>query len=242
MLEIYKENLSRNSYQNCEFKNINTDEIEIVVIDNNITLKLHVNIKNHVVTGITYSGVIDGLLKNILNHFCDIVINLPILEASNHGVLRLEYLLRASGEKPVDGIISPDNTLPEFKIIQSLIRRGFKNYQAIVKGIPNNNTYIVPSAKVWTKLGDELKIEKLTEVINRHLENINQSSCDYAISIVNSMRIEIVVYKYNDSMETIGSFLLEIEKYIQRELLVPIEIMYAERMDKNRTRTKSRKL
>ena len=70
-------------------------------------------------------------------------------------------------------------------------------------------------------------------------KNIYKNDCDYAISITNARRIEFIIY--NQNLKNVGHFLLELEKYIQRVLQVPIEVMYTEKIDSNRVRQKSRK-
>ncbi len=230
MIEIYKNNILK----------FVENKIEIISISSDITLKLEVDTKSHMITSVSYNeSNIDDIMKGILNAFCSVIINLPIIEASNHGVLRLEYLLRDASKKPIDGIITPNNTLKEFLILQDLIRDCFKQYKQKIKNAPTGNAYIVASVKEWVKLSDNIKKEKLNELIDSYFKDINQNDCDYSISVIKPMRVEFLVY--NESLKNVGHFLLELEKYIQKVLKVPIEVMYTEKIDNNRVRQKSRK-
>jgi len=239
MIEMYDENIQKNIGKICEAKSPGKDESVISVSSQGITLKLHVNIQTHNIIHAYYEGNTNELMRGILNLFCSSIIDLPIIEASHHGTLKLEYALRKVGSSPVGGIITPNNTLEQFIVVQKLIRDAFKQYQANVLNAPCKNAYIPVSAKVWAQLSDDVKTKKLTQLLDQYFADIHESEYDYALSVIGPMRIEFVLY--NQKMENAGCFLLNLEKYIQRYTQAPVEVMYTERTDKNRVRQKSRK-
>lgn len=239
MIDIYKDSIVKYIDKNCINNNLIENKLEVISTNGEVTLILEIYTKTHKIKNANYIANVDDFMRGILNAFCSIIVNLPIIEASDHSVLKLEYLLRDMSKKPVNGIITPNNTLKEFLIIQTLIRDCFKQYKEKILNVPENNSYLTPLTKELEESNYEIKKEKLSKVVDSYLKNVYQNNCDYAISIINARRIEFIIY--NQNLKNVGHFLLELEKYIQKVLQVPIEVMYTEKIDTNRVRQKSRK-
>jgi len=234
MLECYIDKINEYlDYESKIDKAINFITIEEVY--NNVRLKVIINKENHQILAVNFNKNINDILKGVLNAFCEVVVELPIIEAVEHSTIKLEYLLRKDGCKPVEGIILPQNTLAEFQTINKIIKKIYSNYQKLVNYYPEGNFYQKSIDKKWKALSDEEKILELAKLVKKFMTNYSIYNCDFHLRLLNITRVELLI---DEKIDNIGSLLLNLEKFIQKNINLPIEIMYLEQLDKNKARIK----
>ena len=145
----------------------------IQVQQNGINFQLKVQLSNHQIQRVAFNGSIPEDLVFLLDRFCDVVKSLPILEAANHGVARLEQQLRGENSKPpVSGIVLPTAVDHRFKVLQDLIRSAFSEYRQISNYQEINSDFDSGPSESWYLSSREQRMSKLEE------------SCDSVLGIM----------------------------------------------------------
>jgi hypothetical protein len=105
-----------------------------------LTLRVAIDPADHTIQGMSAEGATGEVTKRLLAVLADLCHGLPILEAADHGALKLEYKLRRSGSRPRPGIVIAECTDPAFSFISALLRAILADYrrQTGFKDIRNN--------------------------------------------------------------------------------------------------------
>lgn len=195
-------------------------------------LKISINTKTHIIDNATIDtkdGDKDD--KIISKTFCKTIIGLPILEASDHSLIRLENLLRDNDIKHnIKGVIMPSNTLDIFKILLVLIRNIYKQYSKKQNYNPPVNTYRGDINLEWKKLNMNIKEKKIIEIIDVFCKKNNIEN--YDIKIIRDTRIEFALDK--DLYPLLAKLLFDMEVFISRKLGFTLEVMFLEKKDTNK--------
>ncbi|MBC8072706.1 MAG: hypothetical protein IAG13_30580 [Deltaproteobacteria bacterium] len=105
------------------------DWIIVEGTDGEVALTLAVDPVRHTIVQASFSGAGDRLEVGVLETLCTIIELLPIIEAADHGVLRLEHTLR-TGAPPVPGIVTPKAAAEIFDRPHALLRDALASYRA----------------------------------------------------------------------------------------------------------------
>jgi len=128
----------------------------------------------HRIKNATFGGVVSPKFIPLLEKFCALIEEIPIQDASDHGVGRLEYLVRGiSGSRPVPGIVIPGAIDDRLSIIQLLIRNALTNYRQKVGYLQTENTFYPEPSEKWLCLSEAEKKEKILAVLKPELEKIH---------------------------------------------------------------------
>ena len=226
-IDGYKSLSSHDVYVPC------SDCLEFVITYKNCKLLVNINSKTHIIENAV--GVSsDKRMNVIMNIFADLICKIPILEASNHGVMRLEIMLRDEDikEKAVEGIIMPENSCNFFSSPLYLIRNIFSEYCIKNNYQPIVNTYIPSSIQRWQKLDRDKQEEIVSEKIDYFCEK--NTMIDYTVTLIGNTRVEFAINK--DNYPSLSKLLFEMERTLNREVKFPIEIMFTEKKDANKKR------
>lgn len=129
---------------------------------------LHCEIQDYSIVQARHSGG-EGALRPLLEGFCREIIDLPVQEAAEHGVLTFEANLRSRNcPAPVLGVITPMNADPLFLVLVRLVRDVYRQWQAS-QGIgqssgDSRNVFTRLSSARWAGLTPS---ERLAEVSRR---------------------------------------------------------------------------
>lgn len=154
-IEIYERNILLNNeidisrqYTTCE------GCIEYTAIENGCELIVSINLNSHIIDNAMVKISSDNkYLQGLMQAFCNIIIGLPILEAQDHSVLRLENLLRDDSViHTIKGIIMPINSCIIFKAPLNLIRNIYQQYCETQNYQPLVNNYNPNAIAKWKKL------------------------------------------------------------------------------------------
>ena len=198
--------------------------------------KLGIKLRNDIIDKVEFSSKIKNEFNIFLiEKFCKIIKKLPLQEAYEHGVIKLEYSLRPKNlYKKIQGIISAYVLKNEFIICKKLINSIWKKYLIDNPNV-NKNLYNLNPKKSWIKLGQSDKIKKINKSIQ---------AFEKIIKIQNLIKFEKLNYHtkltvgFNNKSKQYdkSTILLELEKFIRNKIDKRIEVFYKEVKDINKLR------
>ncbi|MBI4405541.1 MAG: hypothetical protein HY537_15370 [Deltaproteobacteria bacterium] len=184
----------------------------------------------------------NGPLRTVVDCFCQILEGRSLQEGSDHGVIRLEKMLRSETVAPtIKGLITADNTDPIFKTPKMLIRSLYSEYSREQgKDAPWNNWTDAVSS-VWNALSTEERLYKVRETIMNVCKQLKLPYCDLEPTAVkNNSRIILVGHQYLNQ-PGFGHHLMLIEKELKRLLEPTLEIVLESREDTNKREARTKR-
>jgi hypothetical protein len=138
-----------------------------------VELILDVDPAQHTIRRARFSGARSNIERAVLERFCALIEDLPLLEASDHGVIRLEYMLRGgAADRPVLGIVTPISADRVFALPTALIRAALREYRDARGYIDTRNFYDVEPAAEWLALDDAERRYRLIAVFDAAMEQV----------------------------------------------------------------------
>lgn len=183
-----------------------------------------------------------GLLAGLMDLLCSEILNRPIQEGAEHGLIRVETSLRdASVEPPVKGLITPQNADPIFAIPTKLIRNAFKDYLRLTKSTLGWNDWEDPMGKEWLSLSVENKAALVSKVLPElaALHKLPYTHFE-VLTIKNDYRV-ILVQQNEFNEARVGHDLLVLEKALQNKIEPRLEIVLESLEDKNHRETRTKR-
>ena len=137
------------------------DEWHMVRVENaGIMFEVQVNPKSSQIEDVAFNGEVPTELEAVLERFCLLIIGLPILEASDHGVARLELFLRGNTlPLPVRGILIPRAVDQRFGLLQDLMRNLLSEYRHIAGYSDHENYFDIGAGQQWLDYADQERRE-----------------------------------------------------------------------------------
>jgi len=198
--------------------------------------KLGIKLRKNIIDKVEFSSKIKNEFNIFLiEKFCKIIKKLPLQEAYEHGVIKLEYSLRPKSiYKKIQGIIPAYVLKNEFIICKKLINSIWKKYLIDNPNV-NKNLYNLNPKKSWLKLDQSDKIKKINKSIQ---------AFEKIIKIQNLIKFEKLNYHtkltvgFNNKSKRYdkSTILLELEKFIRDKIDKRIEVFYKEVKDINKLR------
>ncbi len=220
-----KENFTDREYTKC------SDCLEFSKLHDNCTFKISINSKTHIIEN-SIAQCEDDDLQLIMNIFSQLIYKMPILEASDHSVMRLENMLRDATKHPVDGVVMPENSCDYFLTPLHIIRDIFTEYYKNSGYKPIVNRYIPDKIKEWKALDRDKKEEIISDKIDLFCRDKNIEN--YHIILIGERRVEFAVDK--DQEISLGKLLFDMEQSLSKEFGFHIEIMFTGKKDTNKKR------
>ena len=233
------------SYKKFNFK---IDKIEFYNLINKFdyysklkNFGLAIKVRNKIITEVKFYGEGDTDNINLLEKFCEQILNKPVFEAYEHGVIYLEYILR--NEKiysKLSGVVTGVVLSKTFEIPKKLINDIWEKYKEDTT-IESKNYYDLSPSKHWIKLSTKTKIDKINSCLNE-FEKINKIKNQLKFSELNKDNIRITIEFLTNENDIIkAKLLLNFEKYLRKKLDKRLEIFYKELKDINKLRIKNLK-
>ncbi len=131
-----------------------------------VTLSLLVDPAEHVIRRAAHQGASSAVDRALLDQFCRLVETLPIQEASDHGVIRLEHRLRDKNQaRPVAGIVIPEAVGQAFLPPQRLIRAALALYRNSSGYSGSKNEFDSRPSAEWLALSGQQRRQRLDAAI-----------------------------------------------------------------------------
>lgn len=231
-LEIYKSNILK--YKDKFDSNEYSPKISSKKFSsefNGYELTVWIDIKTHIIDNASINECKKDIYSDsLMKVFCQILIGIPILEANDHAVMRLENKLRDEDSKPVEGIVMPENSCELFETPLRTIRDIYMQYKTEENYNPFANTYNPKEIKEWKELDISEREKIVSERISYFCKQHNIK--EYKATLIGDVRVEFVSEK-NDGLPKL---LLDIETSIGKELGFSLEVMFTEKQDSNKKR------
>ena len=211
--------------------------IKINYSDDKCSLSLFVNPSNHHVVEGHFSTINKNETIEIFGkYFINQIINLPINEAKDHLLIKIEYILRPIKIVEGKGIILKHTAGTIFKYFQEIINSLHFEYisKNNVKLGVNFYDYKIPED--WLQLSTD---EKFT-VLKQKIDIFNVEHCKECplilVDIADSNRLffsleDKMLYRFNNRL------FMRLEKFLNDSLSLKFEVYYINRKDENTLRT-----
>ena len=192
---------------------------------------------NHIISQASHQGCSSILQKGVLDEFCRIITDLPLLEAADHGVILLENQLRdISFNRPVTGVVLPKNANSIFKLPLLLIREILLQYRKVTKFDSDINNYLHEPSTEWTRLSNKEQFNRLSELLVEFCEQFSFQAKD--IELVKISKNGKAVITMNDIIfkKEIPKYIMQLEEVIQIRLEPTLKLYLQEKKDESSLR------
>ncbi len=188
-----------------------------------ILFQVQVDLDSHLIQRVGFGGNVPATLDALLEQFCTLITGLPILEAADHGVARLEFSLRGDySQRPVQGIVLPGTVDQRFALLQTVIRNILSEYRRVASYSNTTNDYDVGPSNLWLDCSDQERKHKLQAVYASILGKLGLSSIE---------EIEILEIEYDVRVLVRFSGQLAKLETDKQALLMDLEKAMAEQID-----------
>ena len=147
-----------------------------------ILFQVQVDLDSHLIESAAFGGDVPAPLEALLEQFCALITGLPILEAADHGVARLEFALRGGySKRSVQGIVLPGTVDQRFALLQAVIRNILSEYRRIASYSNVSNDYDIGPSDFWLDCSDQERKHQLQAVYASILGKMGLSSTEIEI-------------------------------------------------------------
>ena len=205
------------------------------------TLMLRVRPVDHVIEAAAHHGAAGPVARTVLDALCAEIEGLPIQEASDHGVIRLEFALRHKAAIPVPGVVTPGGADPAFRNAEAWLRRAMAAYREITGHAAIDNDFDAGPAAAWRALPRRARLDRLMSAC--------AEVCQAAGWPENAVAVADIEYDVRVVVELRGplasgdceAYLMRLERAIKDRVDPRLELYLAERNDANVLRRLSEK-
>ncbi len=207
-------------------------------VEERFSLAWAVQSDNHIITDAVFDGPGSGPMVAALDSLCEILIGMPVLEAHDHSVIRLEYSLRDPRHAhAISGIVMPRNADPIFRVPSILVRRLFNDYQTSTTSYrPGMNFYDPGPKAAWKALPPEERERRILAVFAEHGPALGLHNGE--VHIVDGKHPVIVTIHFSDHV-TIPEkrrISLSLERLVRDKCDPRIEVFLEEKKDLSQLR------
>lgn len=177
----------------------------------------------------------DPLQVGLLESVCRIAVGLPVLEAAEHGTIRLEKVLRGGGRRPVAGIVLPESLHPLFRQARQLLTGALADYRRQTGFGEVHSHHDERPAEPWLRASEAERRAWLARALGHILgERGLGPECASVESIRFDVRVELSLELPADVNAPV--FVMELERALQTEVDPRLEVYVTERRDRNAKR------
>ena len=204
-----------------------------------IDLELLIQSDTHIIKKAAYSGTVSPQLRPMLEKFCELIEFLPILEASDHGVIMLEHQLRKlSAQNPVLGVVIPSAIDERFSQIEHVMRAAMEKYRQATGYTETWNSYDTGASNEWIEMSEEDKKVSINHCLRTGVKNFGFSPNDIEVTKIEyNVRVLVAfsgeLAKPNNDKQMI---LLCLEKLLTEQLEPRLELYLEPIKDQSKLR------
>jgi hypothetical protein len=177
----------------------------------------------------------DPLAIGLLESLCRAVSGLPLLEAAEHGTLRLEQLLRGAAPRPVAGIVLPEAVHPLFRWARDLLVQALADYRRQTGFAEVHSRHDQRPGEAWQRASDAERRTWLARELAAALaaRGIDPSSARVD-SIRHDVRVELLLEP--PAGTDAPALVMDLERALQAQVDRRLEVYVTERRDRNAQR------
>ncbi len=206
-------------------------------VESGVALAALVDPATHVVRDTRHEGRGDDRLRALLEGVCGLLEGRPLLEGSDHAVIRLEHSLRdRSRPRPVAGIVTPESAEPTFRLLGALVRALLHEYRARMGFVAVENRFDPDPGSAWRALSHGQRLGRIQEVLDRVAPRHGLRSGDVKCTKLD--RITRVTIEVLAAVPTghKPSLLMHLEADLKAEIDPTLHLYQEEMADKNKIR------
>ena len=197
-------------------------------------LSLAVDASTHRLVGASFDAQ-EPLQIGLLEQLCRSLSGLPVLEAAEHGTLRLEKLLRGDAPRPVAGIVLADSVHPLFRLARALLAQALADYRRQTGFDAVHSRHDERPGEAWQRASDAERRQWLSRALAAALgaRGLEPSRASVE-SIRYDVRVELSLELPPDADAPL--LVMELERALQAQVDPRLEVYVTERRDRNAKR------
>lgn len=196
-----------------------------------VTLSLAVDRASNIVHA-SFAGAADRLEVGVLEALCTIIEGLPLVEAADHGVIRLERMLR-EGEAPVPGIATPRAVASAFDRPQALLRDALAHGRALLDLAERTSSFDAGPGARWRSLDAAGRADAIaTAVASFTTTNALPADTFSLVAVEHDIRL---VFRAASTPE-LPRLVMALERMIRADIDPRLEVYLEEIRDRNKLR------
>ncbi len=202
-----------------------------------VSLTALVEPQRQVIQELRWTGAQGPLQRGLLNGTAQTLRGLSLLEASDHGVLRLEDRLRSERQRrPSLGMVIPEQVEPAFLLPKQLMHQLLAAYRQQTGFSGKVNFFVSAPTASWTQLNLEQRQAKVSEFILRFWrEKGLGEELPELIKLEESGRLTLD-FPESMNVHTKAEMLLKLERFLDKNLEEHLHLYMLELEDKNSKR------
>jgi hypothetical protein len=201
-------------------------------VDADVTLSLAVDPVSTCIVIAGFAGAGDRDEIGMLEALCLVIEGLPVLEAADHGVLRLERALRR-GDAPVPGIVTPRAVASAFDRPHALLRAALAHARAVMEVPGITSTYDPGPSPHWRHLdrrGREAVVATVVDAFTRA-----QALPEATFSLV-AIEHDVRLVFRAEATPSLPALVMALERSIRTAIDPRLEVYLEEIRDRNKLR------
>lgn len=213
------------------------NHIPLRATEENYTLAWAVKLDNHQISDAVFESARSGPMLAVLDYLCEMLVGLPVLEARDHAVVRLEAALREPRHRhPIPGIILPQNAGPIFRLPSILVNRLFDDYLTSTKYAPGMNFYDPGPRPAWAALSPAEREQRVTDTIIAQRGPLGLQNGE--VQVVECKRAYAVTVRFGDrlSLPAKRKLALALERLLRQHCDPRLEVFSEEKKDLSKLR------
>jgi NifU-like protein involved in Fe-S cluster formation len=211
--------------------------IPLRAVEDRFSLAWAVQPENHIIRDAAFETERSGPMLAVLDALCELLVGLPVLEARDHAIVRLEASLRDPQHRhPIAGIILPQNAEPIFRLPSTLVNRLFEDYLTSTKFAPGTNSYDPGPSAAWTALSPAAREQRVTAAIAAHRDALGLTNGE--VQVVECKHAYAVTIRFGDQLPLAAKrkLALTLERLVRQHCDPRLEVFCEERKDLSKLR------
>jgi NifU-like protein involved in Fe-S cluster formation len=215
----------------------NGSQIALKATEDHSTLAWLVQTDQQVITDAVFECKTRGPLPAALDCLCGLLVGMPVLEAREHAIVRLEFALRDLRQRhPVNGILLPQNADPIFRLPARLVNRLYDDYVTSTGFRPGLNFFDPGPRPGWQGMSPADREARVSQTLadNRDVIGIN----DGDVGVVECAHAYAVTIRFADAVPISAKrgLALGVERLVRQHCDPRLEVFCEERKDLSKLR------
>jgi len=199
-----------------------------------LTIRLH---SGSFIAEAAHHGAESLATTAVLDVFCEELAGMSVQEAAEHGVVRLEYRMRANvRQRPVPGIVLPRNADTMFDLPARLIRSLAAVYREKTGKAFGENNFMRRVDAAWLHLSDEEKIARAGAVLAERITSLGLLDDDARVIAVEQHVRLTIAFRESVAVQKKPRFIRDFEHVLHETLEPSLQVFMSEVKDANALR------
>ncbi len=236
---IYQQKL-RARFSHLRFKRalqVLENNIPLRAIEEQFSLSWAVQTDKHIIADAACDGPKGGPMLAALDCLCEILVGLPVQEARDHAIIRLEFSLREPGQNhPISGIVLPQNADTFFRPLSTLVNRLFVDYQTSTGYQPVMNFFDPGPKAAWAALSPAEREQRVSAAVTANGPSLGVYNGE--LQIVECKFPYAVTIRFGDALTLPAKrkLALALERVVRQHCGPRLEVFCEEKKDLSKLR------